>query len=86
MHRYTLAIFREETFICTETLDGPGRFRRLNKRVESKTGFNSVAAHKEVEALLNTYEGDISVSVNEDTGDVKVSIGGEFVEGVISTL
>lgn len=82
MPDYSVAEFRHETFICTEAIpNGRDRFRVFLWQGSAYKG------HQKVSAFLQKHnKGDVEVKVDEATGDVKITIGTQSIEGHIPKL
>lgn len=83
---YSILRMRDECFICTEAIPGERsseRFRRLY--IPTAKGPNAYKANDAITELFKN-RGNVKVEVNEDTGQVKVSIGKHSVHLKIPTL
>ena len=81
MPDYSVAEFRHETFICTESIaKGRDRFRVFMYQGSAHKG------HQKASELLRSEQGNVKVDVDESTGDVTITKGNATITGHILTL
>lgn len=80
--KYSVLEMKSDTHICTEEIaSGPNRFRIF----QSADGC-PVSGHQQASNLLRTQRGKTTVSVDEKTGEAKITKGDQTVIGRVDLL